>query len=327
VKSRAVRLAAFSIVFAALVAMGIAWVAPSREELSATSAQLRALPASVIALLGFFALAGFGVEMLRFVTFARLVGVKLGWRAALETTIANHLFSWIMPGPSVGEPVAVYVLVKHGVPVEEAAVLTFAKLLTSIAFIFGITFVLIVAGVGPALPSWVAIALAAAAGGAALCVSAMLVGAARPKGAIALVDRALPVKWLAARAKRSIELVGAAKIDWRGALAALVVHALYYAVFIAPLVTLAVALGAPAAKTASAAIVYQGVVYLAPTPGGAGVGEATATLFFGGLLPPASAFVVVIVFRALTYYLHIVVGFVALPFSRAVREFLRGGAT
>ncbi len=332
-RSRGLRLAGFSIVFAALVALGIAWAAPSMSELAAAGAQIRALSPAVIALLGAFALAGFAVEMLRFATFARLVGVRLGWRAALETTLANHLFSWIMPGPSVGEPVAVYVLVRHGVPLEEAAVLTFAKLLSSIAFIFGITFVLLAAGVGPPLPSWIALALAASAGSAALAVSAMLVGGARPAAATALVDRlehalpaARPVRWLAARSRRSSELLAAAKIGARGALAATGVHALYYAVFVAPLVTLAVALGAPFAPTASAAIVYQGVVYLAPTPGGAGIGEATAALFFGALLPRASAFLVEIVFRALTYYLHIAVGFLAMPFSRALKAFLRGDA-
>jgi len=330
-RSRVARLVVFSLVFAVLVAMGVAWAAPSREDLAATRAQLGALPASVIALLAFFALAGFAAEMLRFTAFARLVGVRLRWQAALETTIANHLFSWIMPGPSVGEPVAVYVLVRWGVPLEEAALIAFAKLLSSMAFIFGITFMLITAGVGPPLPSWIAVALAAMAGSAALVVLVMLAGGARPRAATALVDRAEralpapPVKWLAARMRRSVELLASAKIGARAALVALAVHALYYAVFVAPLVTLAVALGAPFGPTASAAVVYQGVVYLAPTPGGAGVGEATAALFFGALLPRASAFVVVIVFRALTYYLHIAVGFLAMPFSRTLRDFLRGG--
>jgi uncharacterized protein (TIRG00374 family) len=323
VKSRRARLAVFSAVFVALVAIGIAWAAPHTEELATAAARIRALPPACIGLLAVLAIAGFPVEMLRFYTFGRLVGVRLGWRAALETTIANHFFSWIMPGPSIGEPVAVYVLVRYGVPLEEAALLTFAKLLSSMAFIFGITFALIVAGVGPPLPSWVAISLAATAGTAALIVSIMLLGGARPAPAIALVER-IPVKSLATRMRTSIERIAAAKIGLRGALAATGVHALYYVVFMAPLVVLAVAFGAPFGHAATAAIVYQGTIYLAPTPGGAGIGEATATLFFGGLLPPASAFVVVIVFRALTYYLHIAVGFVALPFGGAIGDFLRG---
>lgn len=319
------RLAVFSVVFVALVALGIAWAAPHADELATAGARFRALPPPVIVLLAVLAIAGFPVEMLRFATFARLVGVRIGWRAALETTIANHFFSWIMPGPSIGEPVAVYVLVRYGVPLEEAALLTFAKLLSSMAFIFGITFALIVAGLGPPLPSWVAISLAAAAGTAALLVSIMLLGGARPKAATAIVDR-IPSKWLATRMRRSIERIAAAKIGVRGGLAAMGVHALYYAVFMAPLVTLAVALGARLGPATTAAVVYQGTIYLAPTPGGAGFGEATANLFFGALLSPASAFVVVLVFRALTYYLHIAVGFVALPFSRALGDFLRGRA-
>jgi len=86
--------------------------------------------------------------MLRFGFFARLLDIRLGWRAALETTIANHLFSWISPGVSIGEPVAAYVLVRHGVALEAAVVIAFAKLLTSIAFIFTATALLIAGGYG-----------------------------------------------------------------------------------------------------------------------------------------------------------------------------------
>ena len=49
-------------------------------------------------------------------------------------------------------------------------------------------------------------------------------------------------------------------------------------------------------------------MYVAPTPGGAGLAEGAAQGFFGALLPTAGAVVAVLLFRALTFYLYMVVG-------------------
>jgi uncharacterized membrane protein YbhN (UPF0104 family) len=70
-------------------------------------------------------------------------------------------------------------------------------------------------------------------------------------------------------------------------------------------------------------VVFLGFQYLAPTPGAAGIGEATASPFFGALLSPDNAFLTVVLFRALTFYLHVIIGAVYLPIMGGVQDFLR----
>ena len=58
---------------------------------------------------------------------------------------------------------------------------------------------------------------------------------------------------------------------------------------------------------------HQCFTYVLPTPGGAGISEGTAEAFFGTVLSPQDAVVVVLAFRTLTFYLHIALGLVYLP--------------
>jgi uncharacterized membrane protein YbhN (UPF0104 family) len=67
---------------------------------------------------------------------------------------------------------------------------------------------------------------------------------------------------------------------------------------------------------AARAIVYLCFVFAMPTPGGAGPSEAAAGVFFGDLVAPADAIVVVVVFRAATFYLQLAIGLAWLPFAR-----------
>ena len=64
--------------------------------------------------------------------------------------------------------------------------------------------------------------------------------------------------------------------------------------------------------------------YVLPTPGGSGLSEGTAEAFFGQLLSPQGAVMAVLLFRALTFYLHILVGLVYLPVVGALRGVLEG---
>jgi uncharacterized membrane protein YbhN (UPF0104 family) len=80
-------------------------------------------------------------------------------------------------------------------------------------------------------------------------------------------------------------------------------------VLVAIAVVLAEAFGASSLPHAiGISIVYAAFTYVAPTPGGAGLSEAAATVFYGSILSAHDAMLVVLLFRALTFYLHIVVG-------------------
>ncbi len=67
------------------------------------------------------------------------------------------------------------------------------------------------------------------------------------------------------------------------------------------------------------AIIYQAFTYMAPAPG---IPEAGAVAFFGPLLPGGEAFVVVLLFRALTAYFQVALGLVYLPVIGALRAIL-----
>jgi len=141
---------------------------------------------------------------------------------------------------------------------------------------------------------------------------------------LAAPRRAPAVTAMAATARDAVARLGRFRRAGLGHwLAIIFSQALYHAVFIGVLLVLAFAFRTSSLRaTVPTAIVYQSFLYLAPTPGSAGVGEASAELFFGRLLPGGSAFVVVVLFRMLTYYLHVVIGLVYLPLAGGLRDIL-----
>ncbi|HVK88097.1 MAG TPA: lysylphosphatidylglycerol synthase domain-containing protein [Kofleriaceae bacterium] len=99
-----------------------------------------------------------------------------------------------------------------------------------------------------------------------------------------------------------------------GLFALIGVHLVYYASYVAPLVGIALVLGEPPALDLSLrALVFLCFIFATPIPGGTGVSEAAAGVFFADLLAPADAIIAVAVFRAATYYLQLLIGALYLP--------------
>ena len=69
-------------------------------------------------------------------------------------------------------------------------------------------------------------------------------------------------------------------------------------------------------------MIFLAFTYVAPTPGGAGLSEAAAGTFFGALLSPADCLWVVVFFRSLTLYGHIVFGMLYLLTIGGIREII-----
>lgn len=316
----------------ALVAAGLYWAAPPAEALRASAAGLARMPLATVASVVALAAGVLGAEMVRFVVIGRAIGVRVGARAALDATIANNFFSWITPGAALGDPAAIYMLGRRGVPWDAALLITYAKFATGFALILVVTCVLVALGLGPDVPAWATVPFASGTGVGAVLMLLLIGGAFFPDATRGLVDRverrlsAAPLfarglgsRALAATARAvrgAIERLSAfRRAGAPGALAIAAAHLAYYACFIGVLVVLAMELGASSlARTAAVATVYQGFLYVAPTPGASGIGEATAQTFFGDLVPGGGAFVAVVAFRTLTFYLHIVLGLVYLPF-------------
>lgn len=332
------RFAAMLAGFVALTALGAWWAAPDGEALARSGRELAALGWASAALLGAAAIAILGAEMLRLHVFGRVLGVRIGPRAAFDASIANDLFSWISPGAVLGEPAAIYVMTRRGVPVDAALVISFGKFATSFACIMGLAGILVAAGFGPEIPDWAVASIVATLGFGVALVGSFIVGAMLPAATLRAIAAA--EAWAARRprlagrpwarraiaaaagvARRSVErLARFRRGGAAGWLAMLASHAIYYGAYIGLLVLLAHLFGAPApAAVVPVAIIYLAFVYMAPAPG---IPEAGAAAFFGAMLPGGDAFVVVLLFRALTAYFQVALGLVYLPVIGALRAIL-----
>jgi uncharacterized membrane protein YbhN (UPF0104 family) len=308
------RFALLLVAFIALTAAGVWWAAPPRAELARTWDEFVGLGLGNAALLLALGLGAIGAEMVRLVVFGRILDVEVRWRAAFDASVANDLFSWISPGAVLGEPASVYVMTKRGVPADAALAITFGKFATSFALIMGAACVLLALGYGPSIPGWATASIVATIGFGVLLVGGFVVAAWWPAVGMRLFGR-----WELTR--RSIErLAPFRKSGLSGWLAITGTHVLYYGAYVGLLVALGVMFDADCICTMiPIAIVYQAFTYIAPTPG---IAEASAGAFFAGTLGDAHAFAVVLLFRALTAYLQIVLGLVYLPVGGMLRSLL-----
>lgn len=328
------RLAAMLAGFTGLTALGVWWAAPDRVVLARTWRELTALGGANATLLAAIAVATIGAEVLRLVVFGWVLDARVSWRASFDASLANNLFSWISPGGMLGEPAAVYVMARRDVPVDVAIAVSFGKFATSFALIMGLACVLLALGHGPAIPGWAVLSIVATVGFGAALVGSFLVGAVWPEATLGWLDRvearalggqrpriARATVRCAGIARRSVErLAGFRAGGARGWLAITASHLAYYGSYVGLLVALGAMFGARSlGELVPIAIVYQAFTYIAPAPG---IPEAGAAAFFGELLPDGGAFVVVLLFRALTAYLHIALGLVYLPFGGVLRGIL-----
>lgn len=330
----------FVLVFVALAGAGIAWGVHASGVAPGDLASLWSLPVETLVGLLAACLALYGADMIRYRAFGAAIGERVTWRAALDATVANFFFSWVTPGAALGAPAAIVMLGRRGVSWEGAMLIAFGKSLTGTAVLVGLAFLALALGLGPALDRSAVIVLATGTGIFVILLLIPIIGALWPRRMLAGIDRGERFlggrRWLAGpRASRIVTrlcatLRGAverlAKLRERGAMVPLVLlatHVLYLGVFVAIAVVLARAFGAASlARAIGISTVYAAFTYVAPTPGGAGLSEAAATLFYGGILAPRDAVIVVLLFRALTFYLHIAIGVIYLGIVGGTRQIL-----
>jgi uncharacterized protein (TIRG00374 family) len=345
VRRPALRIGTMLALFVGLTLLGIWWAAPDMASLRRSWRDFLGLSWTMLLLLAVLSIGLIGAEMVRTIIFGRALGVKIGFRTSLDTTIADNFFSWLTPAALAGDPASLYMLRRSGVPWDAATIIVFGEFATGFAFIMGLGGLLLALGHGPAIVPWAGLSLAAAGGCVSLLLCALIAGAFWPVAVTSVIDRSaeklsqirflsrpLPHRALEAVAREARGAVQRlARFRRAGApgwLAILASHVLYYGTFVGILVVLAAAFDVRSwLEVVPTAIIYQGFLYLAPTPGAAGVGEASATLFFGNVLPGGRAFAVVMLFRMLTFYLHVLIGLVYLPFIGVLGEILRLGRT
>lgn len=336
-RSSTFRFALMVAFFVTCTVLGVWWAAPTGDIVSKTGAALAALGVSKLVLLVAIGLAAIAAEMYRLYVFGRVIGVHVGARAAFDASVANDLFSWISPAGLAGEPASVYVMSRRGVPFDGALAITFAKFATSFALIYGVSAGLLFAGYGPPIAHWAILSIAITIlFGVGLCGS-FLAGTLWPKPFGRLVDRIevwLLRRWLC-RGPLGTRVVTASAKAMRGAIDRLALyrdvgiggwlamtasHLLYYGVYIGLLLVLAWMFDAQSlAAVLPIAVIYHGFTYIAPAPG---IPEAGAALFFGSQFSDANALIVVLLFRALTAYLQVLLGLIYLPVIGSLRAIL-----
>jgi uncharacterized protein (TIRG00374 family) len=314
--------------------VGIYLGAPARTSLDAAWHRLAAAPITTIAVILGGALGLVATEALRIKVIGRLVGAHVRPRDAWDAAVANHVMTAITPQVGLGEPTVAYLLGKRGIAWDAAVAIPFIKFTTSLALIFAIGTGLVAAGYGPPVATWItASGLVLFATIAALTLL-VLVLCARPTTARRIIG-ALS-RWLARRftsERWQTRIARAAEVTdqmlervtvlhgGRNLAVLVVVHLVYYASYIAPLVGLALVLGHPPFVTlVFRALIYLCFVFAMPTPGGAGPSEAAAGLFFADLVSPSDAIIIVAVFRAATFYLQLAIGVVYVPLAAAMRR-------
>jgi uncharacterized protein (TIRG00374 family) len=332
------RLGVFLLLFVGLAGAGIAWGVRSSGVVPGDLGVLWELPSGVLAALGVLCVGLYGVDMARYRVFGRAIGERVSWRAALDATIANFFFSWITPGAALGAPAAIVMLGRRGVSWDGAALIAFGKSLTSTFVLVALAFAALAAGLGPALDRSAVIVFAIGTGVVAALLLVPIAGALWPAATTRGVDRF--EAWLVRRftGERARRVVARGAAGLRSAVAKLAqlraggpampaailaAHLAYLAVLVAIAVVLARAFGAESLALAiGISTVYAAFTYVAPTPGGAGLSEAAATVFYGAILAPRDCVLVVLLFRALTFYLHIVVGVIYLGVVGGTRQIL-----
>lgn len=307
------KLALMLAMFALLTALGVFLAAPDRETREFLLHAIATLGARNAIIIGSIAIGLIAAEMLRLVVFGHVLGVRIDTRTAFESTIANWLLSWISPGGLLGEPAGVYMLGRNKIPWDAAVAISFSKFATSFTFIIGIGTALLAAGYGPAIPPWALVSLAVTGGVGVVLVGSFLLGTLWPNA----LKKVLSFGF----AHRAIDrLAGLRGAGVRGWLAIIASHVFYYGAYVGLIVTLAAMFGTPDPFAAvPVAIVYLAFMFIAPAPG---LGEASAAVFFGALMPRSDAIVIVLLFRALTAYLHVAIALVYLPIVGSLRAVL-----
>ena len=319
-----VRFALQALVFLALTLGGGGWAVYRGGVIPEDLEPLKHLPRLSVLLLILLSTGLYVSDAWRYRTAGHALDVNIPWTASAHASIACNFFSCVTPGASLGAPAAIVMLGRAGIGWEAATLISFGKSTIGSMLLLIAAFAALATGLGPALPKAITQILAWGTGFSAVLVTATVLAALRPGPALRALERldhwlkerhgeehwfARVVRRLAVGIVEAVEHLRQFKPSRVPAI--ILSQVVYFVCFIGLAVVLGDALGAnPSPELWGVSTVYVAFLYVAPTPGGAGLAEGAATDFFGSLLAPAAAVMTVLLFRALTFYLYVAVGLV-----------------
>lgn len=330
------KLLLLGLLFVSLTLLGIGWAMRSSGASLSSASKLLELPTATLLLAAALSLSVLISDLARFWLASRTVRHPISWRACTDAAIANIFFAWITPGSAMAEPATIYAMTRHKIPVDAAATITFVKTIVSVTILMTLAFTIMVTGYGPDLPWYLYSPFASGTGVFAGILFVFWWGvryphhivprlarladavSAKSQGRAPRLERAAASLHTHTEAtlKRMARYHEYSRANF---LALALASTLHHLCFVGVLVTLGVALGAiSATRLGALGIVYQTFTYMAPTPGGAGLSEASAQVFFQGVIQPQEAILMVTAYRTMTFYAQILIGLIYLPMIGAL---------
>jgi len=340
---RKLKLLVYLISFIGLTAVGIYWSIEHyqlKQGALQSLSHLSQLGTHTKLLLLLLYLALYVTDIWRYQVLAAALGRRIGFFTGLEVSIANDFFSWITPGAAMGAPAATYVLGKKGMPWDVAGIICFAKSMLGSAILVIMALAILILNLGPSMPSALIAILIWGFSVILLIIGVPIIAAIRLSASVALIsswearlasgnNRFIKVKHytraLLVILRQSIERLAKLESNAAWIVKVSLIHIPYILVFAGMLTIILWDFSRSYSSIALfGSIEYLAFTYVAPTPGAAGLSEASAAGFFSQLLSPAQALVAVILFRACTIYLHIAVGMIYITFKSGITIILRG---
>jgi len=288
-----------------------------------------------------FHLLAYGFWALRIRAMASSLGHRVEFGYCLNLVMANLLAGAVTPAQAGGEPVRIHQLYRHGVPLGDAtAIVVVERVLDAIVLgIAGIGAIFLLGEMVESIPGDLTFVIFIAWFVMILFIGAFVFSVRNPellKGFLKRVSRPFIRRWDLKRIERLIAFIDEEVDNFHDSLSRFVAHGragllrgtLFTALFwfsefiIVSLILMGIGEQPHYLLSLVAQIVIAIIMMIPLTPGSSGVAELSATSIYGLFINTSIVGILVVVWRAIFYYLNIAVGIIAsIPILK--REMLR----
>jgi uncharacterized protein (TIRG00374 family) len=277
-----------------------------------------------------FHFMAYGFWAMRIRTMAASLGHKVEFSYCLNLVMANLLAGSITPAQAGGEPVRIHQLYRHDVPLGDAtAVVVVERILDGIVLgVAGVAAIFILGELVAEVPRDLTLVIFAAWSVMVLLIAAFVFSVKNPallKWFLKRVSRLFVKRWDLRRIERLIASIDREVDNFHDSLSRFIAHgragllrgALFTALFwfsefiIVSLILMGIGEQPHYLLSLVAQIVIAIIMMIPLTPGSSGIAEISATSVYGLFINTSIVGVLVVVWRAIFYYMNIAVGVLA----------------